>query len=77
MLRKTAVFLIVVISGFFKAMNFRACRFAPSCSVYSTQAFNELGWAKAFVMSAKRLFRCHPFSPGGYDPLPMEDGRQN
>jgi putative membrane protein insertion efficiency factor len=47
-----------------------ACRFEPSCSVYAMEAFTRYGFAKGFWLSAKRLLRCHPFHPGGYDPVP-------
>ncbi len=69
MLKKIAVFLIQVVAGFFRALHGRACRFAPSCSVYSIQAFNQFGFLKALMLSAKRLVRCQPFSRGGYDPI--------
>ncbi len=47
-----------------------ACRFHPSCSEYATEALKKFGPFKGGWLSAKRLLRCHPFHPGGYDPLP-------
>jgi putative membrane protein insertion efficiency factor len=47
-----------------------ACRFHPSCSEYATEALKRFGPFKGGLLSAKRLLRCHPFHPGGYDPLP-------
>lgn len=45
------------------------CRFTPSCSAYARQALREHGlWAGSW-MAVKRVCRCHPFHPGGYDPV--------
>ena len=46
------------------------CRFAPSCSQYSYEAVARYGAWKGFQLSLRRLLRCHPFQPGGYDPVP-------
>jgi putative membrane protein insertion efficiency factor len=46
-----------------------ACRFEPTCSDYACQAFNRFGVVKGGGMTIWRLLRCHPFHPGGYDPL--------
>jgi putative membrane protein insertion efficiency factor len=46
------------------------CRFAPSCSVYAGQAIARYGIARGGWMAVRRLFRCHPFHPGGWDPVP-------
>jgi hypothetical protein len=46
-----------------------SCRFAPSCSQYSIEAISKYGAAKGFYLSARRILRCHPFNPGGYDPV--------
>jgi putative membrane protein insertion efficiency factor len=50
-----------------------ACRFYPSCSVYTMQAIEAWGvWG--LWMGAKRIFRCQPFFAGGYDPVPLPAG---
>ena len=46
------------------------CRFIPTCSEYSKQAFTKYGFIKGFYLSLKRILRCHPFGKSGYDPLP-------
>jgi len=45
------------------------CKFFPTCSEYSIQAFQKYGVIKASFLSIKRIFKCNPFSKGGYDPL--------
>lgn len=46
------------------------CRFYPSCSEYSYQAIEKYGLLKGGWLAVKRISRCHPFNPGGYDPVP-------
>jgi putative membrane protein insertion efficiency factor len=45
------------------------CRFYPTCSEYSIQAVRKYGVVKGLWLTVKRLSKCHPFHPGGYDPL--------
>jgi len=45
------------------------CRFYPSCSTYAVQALEMHGLLKGSWLTAKRLLRCHPCHPGGYDPV--------
>ncbi|HOW89700.1 MAG TPA: membrane protein insertion efficiency factor YidD [Elusimicrobiales bacterium] len=47
----------------------RACRFHPTCSEYSFQSFIKHGLFKGALLSASRIIRCHPWNPGGYDPV--------
>lgn len=47
-----------------------SCRFHPTCSQYTLEAVERYGAAKGLWLGAKRISRCHPFNPGGYDPVP-------
>jgi uncharacterized protein len=46
------------------------CRFWPSCSAYAEEALVRHGARRGLVLTARRLLRCHPFHPGGVDPVP-------
>ena len=46
------------------------CRFYPSCSCYARQALQIHGLGKGLVLGLSRVVRCHPWQPGGYDPVP-------
>ena len=47
----------------------RACRFTPTCSEYAYEAISRYGVIKGAAMAGKRICRCHPWHPGGYDPV--------
>ena len=46
------------------------CRFTPTCSEYSKQAYQKYGFFKGTYLTVRRILKCHPFHEGGYDPLP-------
>jgi len=68
-MKKYAIYLIRFISNLFRANNLRACRFYPSCSEYSVEAFQKFDFLKASWLTIKRVSSCHPFTPGGYQPV--------
>lgn len=50
------------------------CRFHPHCSAYALDAIAAHGAARGAALSARRVLRCHPWNPGGYDPVPAKAG---
>lgn len=46
------------------------CRFTPSCSQYAVEAVQKHGVVKGGWLATRRICRCHPFHPGGHDPVP-------
>jgi putative membrane protein insertion efficiency factor len=67
---KLALLLIRAYQLFMAPLFPNCCRFAPSCSHYAAEAFETYGFMKGLGLSLKRLLRCHPFHPGGWDPVP-------
>jgi uncharacterized protein len=69
-MRSVFIFLIrgyqLAISPLFPA----SCRYYPTCSAYALEAFRRHGVTKAIRLTTGRILRCHPFRPGGYDPVP-------
>ena len=47
----------------------RACRFHPSCSCYAIESFEKHGACRGALLTLRRIAKCHPFHPGGYDPV--------
>ncbi len=47
-----------------------SCRFLPTCSSYMIEALEKYGPVKGLILGIRRILRCHPWHPGGYDPVP-------
>ena len=47
-----------------------SCRFYPTCSAYALEALDRHGAMRGSWLAVRRLLRCHPFNPGGFDPVP-------
>ena len=67
--RSLAVGLVRAYQRFLSPLLPRTCRFHPSCSSYCIEALNRHGVLKGSLLTLKRLSRCHPFHPGGFDPV--------
>lgn len=68
-MRRLAVGLIKFYQYAISPMMGNNCRFHPSCSCYAEEAFNRYGFLRGGYLTALRLIKCHPFHPGGYDPV--------
>jgi uncharacterized protein len=68
--RAIAVFLITLYQKLISPLLPASCRFVPTCSQYAKDAIDKYGIARGAYLAARRILRCHPFHPGGYDPVP-------
>ncbi|MBX7151052.1 membrane protein insertion efficiency factor YidD [bacterium] len=64
------VILIKVYQWTFSLIIPSSCRFYPSCSHYAIESLEKHGVLRGSWFATKRILRCHPFNPGGYDPVP-------
>ena len=73
-MRPVAILLIRVYQWTLSPLLGPRCRFYPSCSHYAATAIGRYGVLRGGVLAAVRLARCHPFHPGGFDPVPPATG---
>jgi putative membrane protein insertion efficiency factor len=73
-MKKIALLFIRFYQNTWSRMTPSTCRFYPTCSHYGYEAIETYGFFKGGWMAIKRIGRCHPFHPGGYDPVPKPDG---
>ena len=66
------LFLIKVYRFFISPLLGDNCRFQPTCSEYAVEAIEAHGALKGGYFSIRRIIKCHPFYPGGYDPVPSQ-----
>lgn len=69
-MKHVALFLIRVYQKGISPLFPPSCRFQPTCSHYGYEAIQKYGFLKGGWLTVKRIARCHPFTPGGYDPVP-------
>lgn len=72
--------LVMLIRGyqrFISPLLGQRCRFHPSCSSYSIEALKTHGALKGSWLSTRRILKCHPFHPGGFDPVPGKDDKHH
>lgn len=66
----TALFLLRCYKRFISPILPPMCRFEPTCSMYMMEAIDKHGLGRGLWLGIRRLSRCHPFNPGGWDPVP-------
>ena len=67
---KAMVFLIRTYQYVISPYLAPSCRYSPTCSEYSIEAFQRFGFFRGLILSVRRIFSCHPWHSGGHDPVP-------
>lgn len=68
-MKKIVIKMILFYRKFISPLKAPSCRFYPTCSQYALKAVDKYGAFKGGYLSLRRILKCHPFHPGGYDPL--------
>jgi putative membrane protein insertion efficiency factor len=69
MLERSALAVLAVYRNLISPLKPPICRFHPSCSNFAHEAIRRYGLGRGCWLAARRLARCHPWHPGGYDPV--------
>lgn len=69
-MKKFLIFIIRIYRKLISPMKPPSCRFYPTCSTYAIQVIEKYGAFRGTFMAIKRILKCHPLHPGGYDPVP-------
>ncbi|AFM43551.1 hypothetical protein Desaci_4723 [Desulfosporosinus acidiphilus SJ4] len=68
-MRQLVIFILRFYQKFISPLKGQTCRFYPTCSEYSIQALKKYGFFRGSYKSLVRILKCHPFHPGGHDPV--------
>lgn len=68
-MKEIALFLIRCYQKYISPLKPPTCRFVPTCSEYAIVAIEKYGVVRGCYLAVRRILRCHPFHPGGYDPV--------
>lgn len=71
MMQRAALFLIRMYRRYISPLKPASCRFTPTCSAYALQAVERFGALRGGLLALRRVLRCHPYNPGGFDPVPL------
>ena len=72
-MKKIAIGIIFIYRKFISPLTPPTCRFYPTCSQYGMEALERFGFFKGTFLTIKRILKCHPFHPGGFDPVPEKE----
>nr|WP_330382098.1 membrane protein insertion efficiency factor YidD [Thermotalea metallivorans] len=69
LLKELLVWMVKIYRRYISPLKRPSCRFYPTCSQYALEALGKYGALRGTLLILKRIVKCHPFHPGGYDPL--------
>ncbi|MEE4349383.1 MAG: membrane protein insertion efficiency factor YidD [Pacificimonas sp.] len=69
-MKRPLIFMVRIWQRIFSPLVGPTCRFQPTCSHYAIEAIERHGAVRGGWLAARRLLRCHPLGPSGYDPVP-------
>ncbi|MBT0665064.1 membrane protein insertion efficiency factor YidD [Geobacter pelophilus] len=69
MVNRIVIYIITLYQRYLSPLKVPSCRFYPSCSQYAVESLRKHGLVRGVWLTVKRLVKCHPFHPGGFDPV--------